>query len=352
MQRLTSTLGQYRLFRGLSHPYTRRAFRIGRTVALGGGIYGAGYASGLHDAIADPAGVTETLLAQVLSKRGPAGKDSNVMPRSSREAQVVERLGGEIVHAAKELLASELEAAQQKRNSDDPATAKESDEAVVRLTSKLRATDREWKFIVIDDQTINAFVTDLLPGYVFVHRGLVDLYRGKPEELSFVLGHELSHYLLDHGSKDREMDMSLSLLQLVVFAAIDPTGLVSFLAELGAMSSLFKYTMTLPASRSHESEADTLGLQLAVRACRDPRKAIKAHKDLADYETAHGRDPEHTSLGASHPATLKRLEDLQQLLPEAVQQYEQGGCHLRRKQLEMAKAKGGLRLGRRHASEW
>ena len=39
--------------------------------------------------------------------------------------------------------------------------------------------------------------------------------------------------------------------------------------------------VTLPASRGHESEADALGLQLVVRACRDPRKAIEAHQTLA-----------------------------------------------------------------------
>ena len=48
---------------------------------------------------------------------------------------------------------------------------------------------------------MNAFVTPFLPGFVFVHRGLVELYRGKPEQLAFILGHELSHYLLEHGEQ-------------------------------------------------------------------------------------------------------------------------------------------------------
>merc|ERR1711939_501290 len=100
------------------------------------------------------------------------------------------------------------------------------------------------------------------------------------------------------------------MLQLVVLAAVDPTGLLAFAFELGFVGTLFQYSVQLPQSRSHESEADALGLTLCARACKSPSKAIKAHETLACYETAQGGDPEHAALGATHPATSKRLADL------------------------------------------
>ena len=103
--------------------------------------------------------------------------------------------------------------------------------------------------------------------------------------------------------------------------------------ELGAVGTLFSYGITLPSSRGHESEADTLGLQLVVRACRDPQLAIKAHATLAEYERSHGGQPGATSLGATHPATQQRLRDLEAMLPEAELEYRRAGCASRKRQL-------------------
>ena len=106
----------------------------------------------------------------------------------------------------------------------------------------------------------------------------------------------------------------------------------------------------MPMSRSHESEADSLGLQLAARACFDPRRAIRAHEVLREYELNHGRNPAHTSLGASHPSTDTRLADLKHELSAAVTLYEADGCGARRAVLMRAlglRERGGGGGGRR-----
>ena len=43
---------------------------------------------------------------------------------------------------------------------------------------------------------------------------LLELLKGKPEQLSFSLGHELSHYLMEHGTSDRNLQFGLSMLQV------------------------------------------------------------------------------------------------------------------------------------------
>lgn len=59
-----------------------------------------------------------------------------------------------------------------------------SDEAEQeRLSAKLRALQRpSWRFVVIDSDAVNAFVSPFLPGFVFVHRGVLKMCEGKNEQ--------------------------------------------------------------------------------------------------------------------------------------------------------------------------
>ena len=321
MQRLASAFGDNRVFRFFASPGTRRALRAGRTVGLAGTLAYAGYGTGVHDALNDPEGTTAKILEHVLVSSG-GGK---LLPANKPDSLLIQRLGDELIASAKLSLdseASDLEA----KSSNRAAPTSDDEEALEHVKGQQRTLRRPWRFVVIDDDTINAFVTDQLPGYVFVHRGLLDLMKRNPERLSFILGHELAHHLCEHNQTSRNISAGLSVLQLLVFAAVDPTGLVAFLMELGAVSTLFSYTLTLPSSRGHESEADALGLRLVTRACRNPKEAIKAHEVLAKYEMKRGGSPDVTSLGATHPATLQRLKELEALLPEAVAEYKKGGC--------------------------
>eukprot|EP00965_Chrysotila_dentata_P095694 3163106-Pleurochrysis_carterae.AAC.3 len=91
----------------------------------------------------------------------------------------VSRLGAELLSAAQGYLKASMDSTP----ADDPEADRRAD--------KLKALQRlHWQFIVIDDDVHNAFVVDLLPGYVFVHRGLVETMN--EEELSFIIAHELS----------------------------------------------------------------------------------------------------------------------------------------------------------------
>jgi len=203
--------------------------------------------------------------------------------------------------------------------------------------TRLQALQRpNWRFVVIDDEAVNAFVTAFLPGFVFVHRGLIELFEGHVEELSFVLGHELSHYLLEHGSQDTHLQGAISILQLVVLVTVDQTGVLALLAEVGLVGQALRYALAMPTARKHESEADTLGLQLCARTCCDPRVAVKAHARMAAHEETMGGSTSYTSIGASHPSTQDRLDSLQAQVPHAVALYESNGCHARKRILMRA----------------
>ena len=158
----------------LTHPYTRMGLRAGRTVALGAGIFGAGYSSGVKASLEDPERVQREVLASVLRQQGGSG---DILAPDSRDARLVTRLGVQLIHAAEGHVAEQLEAA--------------GEDAALRdgLETKLRALHNlPWKFVVIDSATVNAFVTDMLPGYVFVHKGLLDAFDRNEDQLAFILG--------------------------------------------------------------------------------------------------------------------------------------------------------------------
>ena len=330
MERLAARFGNNRVFRALTNPWIRGALRATRTVGLATAIGYSGYCTGLHDAMADPEGTTQKIMTQILdhAAKGSPNKHAALLAPDNRDSMLVSRLGNELIVAAQAALAAEAEAIR--------AAATPDEDRLAEVLRHQREFERKWRFLVVDNDAINAFVTDQLPGVVFVHRGLIKLMERQPERLSFIIGHELAHHLCDHNESSRRLANGLSMLQLLVFVAVDPTGLASFVLELGAMSTLFSYALELPNSRSHESEADAMGLQLVVRACRDPREAIKAHEVLARYEQQMGGAPDVTALGASHPATNQRLANLRLKLPQAEKEYRQTGCHLRKSQVYRA----------------
>ena len=219
----------------LTHPYTRMGLRAGRTVALGAGIFGTGYSRGVQASLEDPEGVQREVLAQVLRQQGGSGS-GNILAPDSSDARFVTRLGVQLVHAAEGHVAEQLEAV-----GDDEALRQ-------GLETKLRALHNlPWKFVVIDTGSVNAFVTEMLPGYVFVHKGLLDAFDRDENQLAFILGHELSHYLLDHGKQGAQLQGALSLLQLVVLASVDPTELLTLTLTLTpTLTLILTLTLSLP----------------------------------------------------------------------------------------------------------
>mgnify|MGYP001209806810 CR=1 FL=1 len=108
------------------------------------------------------------------------------------------------------------------------------------------------------------------------------MYSGDEDQLAFILAHELSHYLCEHGSEERTFQGIFSILQLIVLATVDPTGLLSLGTELPVFKSLFELAIRLPMARGHETEADSLGLQLVARSCRDPMQESEPHSTLSE----------------------------------------------------------------------
>src|SRR5699024_8164415 len=98
-------------------------------------------------------------------------------------------------------------------------------------------------------------------------------------------------------SQQMATDIGLSVLSMVTGNAA--------VQDLGG--NLSQVMFTLPNSRTHETEADRIGVELAARAGYDPRAAVSLWQKMAQLD-GQGQTPEFLS---THPSAASRIQDLQ-----------------------------------------
>lgn len=173
----------------------------------------------------------------------------------------------------------------------------------------------DWDVNVIQSDQANAFC--LPGGKMAVYTGLLPLAQSD-DAIAVVMGHEIAHALLRHGAQ-RMAQQKLNQLGQMAGAAsgMDPQQQQLLMAAMG-------YGYLLPYARSHETQADEVGLMLAAAACFDPQQAIPLWQRMA--QNAAGQSvPEFTS---THPDPGRRIQNLQALMPKALQ-YRQRFCSTR-----------------------
>jgi predicted Zn-dependent protease len=132
-----------------------------------------------------------------------------------------------------------------------------------------------------------------------------------------VMGHEIAHALLRHGSQRMAQQKLVQIGQVAAGVAVggmDPGQQQMLMAVFGAGA---QYGLILPYGRGHETQADEVGLMLAAAACYDPREAIPLWTRMAELGGG-ARPPEFAS---THPDPANRMSRLQSLMPRAQQVY-------------------------------
>lgn len=169
----------------------------------------------------------------------------------------------------------------------------------------------QWEIHVLKSDEINAWC--MPGGKIAVYSGLIDTLKPTDAELAAVLGHEIAHALREHAREQVSQQMAASV-GLSVLSAI--TGSQAS-ADLG--SSLTKVMFTLPNSRTHETEADRIGVELAARAGFDPAAAVTLWQKM-DAASSGGGQPEFLS---THPSAQTRIADLQAIAQQMMPLYQQ-----------------------------
>lgn len=173
----------------------------------------------------------------------------------------------------------------------------------------------EWAFNVIDSPQVNAFA--LPGGYTAVYTGLIPVAQNE-DGLAVIMGHEVGHALAHHGAER----MAQQNMQRIVGAGVAMgAGGMDYEAQravMGVFGGISQYGYALPFSRSHESEADYIGLILMSRACYDPREAPRLWERMA---AAGGANP--PEFQSTHPSPETRIRDFERWMPEAIQVYNE-----------------------------
>ncbi len=163
-----------------------------------------------------------------------------------------------------------------------------------------------WEFYVLESKKINAFC--LPGGKIFVYTGLLQLV-DNDDELAAVIGHEVAHAILRHGSERVSMAMVGRLGMELLAKGVELSG-----HEWGPLYDMAygvttKYGVLYPFSRKFEYEADKLGLYLMYKACYDPDQAIHFWHKMMQASRVH--IPE---LLSTHPSDMHRIEALKRYI--------------------------------------
>ena len=169
----------------------------------------------------------------------------------------------------------------------------------------------EWEFAVIKSKDVNAFVVP--GGKVVVYTGLLDLVSSE-DELAAVLAHEVAHIVARHAAERMTQGSVVELVRMIAYLGF---GIPLF---SGPLQALF----FLPNSRQAETEADTIGVQLAARACYDPMAAARVFRKLGEVEKQSGMQvPEFLR---THPCSDRRVENIRSLAAKAHMIKEDSNC--------------------------
>ncbi|UOB18245.1 M48 family metallopeptidase [Abyssalbus ytuae] len=177
--------------------------------------------------------------------------------------------------------------------------------------------DYRWEYNLVKDETVNAWC--MPGGKIVFYTGILPITQNDTG-IAVVMGHEIAHALADHGAQR----MSASTLQQLgavagnVALAKDPENQQLFNQAYGIGSTV---GVMLPFSRSHESEADAIGIQIMAIAGYNPDEAAELWIRMK-ARAGGSATPEFLS---THPSNDTRIQNLQQLAPLAKQEAAKFG---------------------------
>ena len=182
--------------------------------------------------------------------------------------------------------------------------------SITSVVNPADAIARGWEVQVFADDDANAFA--LPGGKIGVYTGLLKVARSQ-DQLAAVIGHEVAHVLSRHANER----VSTAYTAEAAMTAVGASGMVSP-QLMGLMGLGTQVGVLLPFSRTQESEADILGLDLMARAGFDPRQSIALWQNM-NASRKGGAPPEFMS---THPSDATRMSKLNARMPQAMSLFQ------------------------------
>ena len=181
-----------------------------------------------------------------------------------------------------------------------------------------------WEITVFQDDTPNAFA---LPGRkIGVHSGILKVAKNQ-DQLATVIGHEIGHVMARHSAERLSS-------QFAAQGAMAVAGIIAATSDspekgiaLGALGAGITYGVLMPFSRTQESEADAIGLDLMAQAGFNPNESIALWQNMSTASEGSGKPPEFLS---THPSDQTRMAALNRQIPNAEALWQEAKAQGRR----------------------
>jgi predicted Zn-dependent protease len=175
----------------------------------------------------------------------------------------------------------------------------------------------EWEFNLVESPEPNAWC--MPGGKVVFYSGILEFTQDEAG-LAVVMGHEIAHAIARHGGERMSHGLLTQMGGIALSEALSSKPEETRSLWLGAYGLGTQVGVLLPYSRTHEKEADHLGLILMAKAGYHPKAAAEFWKRMG--AAGGNRPPEFLS---THPAPCTRIREIEALIPEAMQYYENRG---------------------------
>ena len=171
----------------------------------------------------------------------------------------------------------------------------------------------KWEFNLVNSKDVNAFC--LPGGKVIINEGILAVTQTEAA-LAVVMGHEIAHAISRHGNERMSQGLLVATggLALQIALSQNPSETNNLFLQsygLGTQMGILKY------SRTHESEADKIGLIFCAMAGYNPQEAIGFWERMSKIGGA--KPPQILS---THPSDDTRIKDLKAFMPKALKYYK------------------------------
>jgi len=172
-----------------------------------------------------------------------------------------------------------------------------------------RAKEWRWEVNLVGSNQINAFC--MPGGKIAFYSGILTQLKLTDHEVAMVMGHEIAHALREHArermGKNAATGIGANLL-----------GQVLGLGQIGqTITNYGAQLLTLEFSRSDETEADLVGMELAARAGFNPRAGVSLWTKMSAAQK--NAPPQWLS---THPSGSRRIAEIEFNLPRVLPLYE------------------------------
>jgi len=171
------------------------------------------------------------------------------------------------------------------------------------------ANNYQWEFKLVQDDQMNAWC--LPGGKVVFYTGILPVCENT-DGIAAVMGHEIAHAFAKHGQERMTTAYGQQLGGMAV--AIGTSG-QNYETQMlwNSIYGISSQVGMLAYSRTHETEADKLGMVFMIMAGYDPEEAIQLWKRMK--ENSKGESP--PEFLSTHPSNDTRIDDLKKYLPVA-----------------------------------